>query len=316
MSQSCLIIDGLNLFTRHFVANPSTNKNGESVGGIVGTVSSISYLCEKFKPSRVIIVWEGGGSSRKRRIYSEYKAGRRPQRLNRYYGDDLPDTVQNRNHQVRVIVSIFENLPVPQIYVPDCEADDVIGYLCKYKLSDNKKVIVSSDKDFYQLLDDKTLIYSPTWKKFVSFNEVNEKFKISAENFCLAKSLCGDPSDNIGGVKGIGFKTVAKRFPFLNSKKIFLISDILSECRGKIESGSRVKAYQEILDSEDVIRRNWKLINLDTNNLSHYQIERITNTIDTFEATRNKMEILKILRSEFIQNINIDRIFLTMKELE
>ena len=82
---TCLIVDGLNLFTRHYVANPSTNENGESTGGIVGTLGAISRLSERFKPDRIVVAWESGGSLRKRAIYSDYKSGRRPQRLNRYY---------------------------------------------------------------------------------------------------------------------------------------------------------------------------------------------------------------------------------------
>ncbi len=312
---TCLIVDGLNLFTRHYVANPSTSENGESVGGIVGTIGAIARLSERFKPDRVIVVWESGGSSRKRAIFSDYKSGRRPQRLNRYYGDDIPNTVENRDSQLNILISILRNMPVAQIYVPDCEADDVIGYLSKYKLKEWRKVIVSSDKDFYQLLDKQTLIYSPTWKKFVSFKEVREKFGISAQNFCLGKSICGDSSDSIPGVKGAGFKTISKRFPQVKQENFFTISDIITECSRQIESGSKVKVYRSIINSEDVIRRNWKLINLDTNNLSHSQIAKITNSIDTFSPTRNKMKILKILKNHAIQNIDVDRFFLSMKLL-
>tara|TARA_B100000700_G_scaffold330447_1_gene456720 strand:- start:1253 stop:2203 length:951 start_codon:yes stop_codon:yes gene_type:complete len=315
MSSTCIIVDGLNLFTRHFIANPSTNENGESVGGTVGTLGAICRLAEKFSPDRMIVVWESGGSPRKRQIYPEYKSSRRPQKLNRYYGDDIPSTVQNRNDQINTLISILSELPVIQIYVPDCEADDVIGYICKYKLEGWRKVIVSSDKDFYQLLNKETIIYSPTWKKFVSFKEVREKFSISAENFCLAKSICGDSSDNIPGIKGAGFKTVAKRFPFLESRNFFLISDIITECTRQIESGSKVKVFKTIIENENVIRRNWKLINLDTNNLSAYQIERILNSIDTFEPTRNKMSILRILKNKSIKNLDIDRFFLAIKML-
>ena len=312
---TCLIVDGLNLFTRHYVANPSTSENGESVGGIVGTLGAISRLSERFKPDRVVVVWESGGSLRKRAIYRDYKSGRRPQRLNRYYLDDIPDTVQNRNRQVEILISILSNLPVVQLYIRDCEADDLIGYMCKYKFKDWKKVIVSSDKDYYQLLDKETLIYSPTWKKFVSFKEVKNKFGVSSENFCLAKSICGDTSDSIPGVMGAGFKTVAKRFPFLLDGEKISISDIITECKQKIESGSRVKVYQEIIDSEDVIRRNLKLIRLDTNNLSHMQIKKLVDEIDTFEPARNKIKVLRILKKEAIQNVNIDRFFLSMKFL-
>ena len=316
MSKTCIIVDGLNLFTRHFIANPTTSENGESVGGIVGTLGAICRLAEKFSPDRIIVVWESGGSYRKRQIYPEYKSGRRPQKLNRYYGDDIPSTVENRNTQIDTLISILRNIPVVQVYVQDCEADDVIGYICKYKLNNWRKVIVSSDKDFYQLLDKQTIIYSPTWKKFVSFKEVEKKFKISADNFCLAKSICGDASDNIPGIKGAGFKTVAKRFPFMISRKYFLISDIISECKIQIESGSKIKVFKTILENEDVIKRNWKLINLDTNNLSHSQIEKILNSIDTFEPARNKMSILRILKKESIKNVDIDRFFLAIKTLE
>ena len=313
--QTCLIVDGLNIFTRHFIANPSVSENGESVGGIIGTLYSLSSLSQRFKPDRIVVVWESGGSARKRAIYKDYKKGRKPQKLNRYYEGEIPDTVQNRNFQINTLISLMSKMSLLQVYVEDCEADDVIGYLCKYKLSDWKKVIVSSDKDFYQLLDTKTLIFSPTWKKFVSFKQVEEKFKITAENFCLAKSICGDVSDNIGGVKGVGFKVLAKRFPFLESRKNFTISDILTECTRQIESGSKVKVYKRVLDSEDVIRRNMKLIRLDTNNLAAFQIQKIENTVDTFEPIRNKIDMIKILREQSINNIDVDRIFLNMKNL-
>ena len=217
-----LIIDALNLFTRHFVAHPATGVNGEHVGGIVGFLYAIADHVERFKPSQVAIIWEGGGSIKKRSIFSEYKQKRRPEKLNRFYDEgELPDSIENRNHQISTLVEIIKNLPIIQVYVPDCEADDIIGYLCKYKFRNNKKLVVSSDKDFYQLLDSSTIIYSPTWKKLITKNEVIEKFKISPENFCLAKSICGDPSDNINGVKRVGFKTLAKRFPEF--------SDILSQ---------------------------------------------------------------------------------------
>ena len=77
--------------------------------------------------------------------------------------------MENRNHQINVLIEVLRNLPIVQVYVTDCEADDVIGYLSKYSLKEWRKVIVSSDKDFYQLLDKNTLIYSPTWKKICLF---------------------------------------------------------------------------------------------------------------------------------------------------
>ena len=64
-----LIIDALNLFTRHFVANPSMTENGEHIGGTVGFFNNMCRLVEKTKPEAVIVVWEGGGSKRKRDLF-------------------------------------------------------------------------------------------------------------------------------------------------------------------------------------------------------------------------------------------------------
>lgn len=311
-----LIIDGLNLFTRHYIAHPAIGENGDPVGGIVGFLYGVVSLAERCKPTDIIVVWEGGGSTKRRSIFSDYKKKRRPQKLNRYYDDDIPNTVENRNYQVSTIVSILNHVPVIQMYVPDCEADDVIGYLCRYSFKDCKKVILSSDKDFYQLLDDKTIIYSPTWKRFVNSIEIKKKFNISPVNFSLAKSICGDISDNIDGVKGVGFKTIAKRFPAMNHDTDVLISDIVSESKKMIDEGSKVKAFSEIIKSESKIRRNWKLIYLDTQNLSSTQINKINSSIDNFCPKRSKIEVMRKLLKEGIKTFNIDRMFLSLRHIK
>ena len=308
-----LIVDALNLFTRHFIAHPATGENGQHVGGIVGFLYAVTNFVEKYKAKSVIIVWEGGGSKRKRDIYKNYKQKRRPKKLNRFYEGDIPDTVENRNHQISTLISVFSNLPVVQIYVPDCEADDVIGYISRYTFKDNRKLIVSSDKDFYQLLDSKTIIYSPTWKKLVTSKEVNEKFKISPENFCLAKAVCGDPSDNIKGVKGAGFKSLSKRFPEFNHSDTFHISDLIARCDEMIREGVKLKIVENIHSSEDLLRRNWRLMYLDTANLSGSQIIKIENIIDTFSPNSNKINVMRILLGEGIQQFNVDRMFLSFK---
>ena len=173
-----LVIDALNLFTRHYVAHPAVSENGSQVGGVVGFLYAIVNLVEQYRAVKVIVVWESGGSPRRRAIHKDYKSKRRPEKLNRYYEDDLPDTVENRNYQISLIVELLKNTPVRQIYVQDCEADDVIAYLSRYTFKENRKMIVSSDRDYYQLLDEKTIIYSPTWKKFVTSKDVIKKFGI------------------------------------------------------------------------------------------------------------------------------------------
>lgn len=315
-NETIVIVDALNLFTRHFCAHPALGVNGEHVGGIVGFLYGVIHLVEDFKPTKVIIVWEGGGSSKKRAIFKEYKSKRKPAKLNRFYSDDMPSTVENRNHQVSVLVDIIKNLPIDQIYIPDCEADDVIGYLCKYTYKDSKKVIISSDHDFYQLLDKKTIIHSPTWKKLVTSKTVIEKYGISPENFCLAKSICGDPADNIKGVPRVGFKTLAKRFPTLSTQEELTANEIVEIAKIEVSEGSTLKAITNISESLDLIKRNWRLIYLDTQNLSGDQILKINHITDTFSPSRNKIQVMRILIKQGIQSFNVDRLFLSLKQIK
>ena len=115
----------------------------------------------------------------------------------------------------RLIVKMLHHVPVRQLYVADCEADDVIGYLIRYKFADQHCVIVSSDKDYYQLLSEKVVQWSPGQKKFITPESVFAKFGVTVENFCTTRAIIGDASDNIKGVKGAGFKTLVKRFPLI-----------------------------------------------------------------------------------------------------
>ena len=75
-----LIVDGLNLFTRHYIAHPAMSENGEQIGGIVGFFNNLVRKITICRPEKVFVIWEGGGSKRKRDLYSDYKKGSRPQK--------------------------------------------------------------------------------------------------------------------------------------------------------------------------------------------------------------------------------------------
>jgi len=309
--QKTLIVDGLNLFTRHYSAHPAMNSNGEQIGGVVGFYYTIIDKVERFKPDRTIIVWEGGGSKRKRDLYSDYKKKSRPQRMNRYY-EDIPDTLQNRNFQLKLLISLMSKLPIKQIYVEDCEADDVIGYMSTYKLADDIKLIISSDHDYYQLINDKTRIWSPTLKALVDKQKVIDRYDIHPNNFCLAKCIVGDPSDNIKGAPGVGFKTLAKHFSEFKSDQECTIDQLLEVCNGKYQE-KELKAFRSILDNVDIIRRNWRLVLLDMQNLSHQQIVKVNNIIENDDEKIDKMGMMRLLLKNGIQNLNVERGFLTFK---
>ncbi len=274
-----LIIDALNVFIRHYAANPSMNESGEHIGGFIGFLKNIEHLCERTNPSELIVVWEGGGSVRRRNVLSTYKDKRRPVKMNRYYGEEIPDTFENRNKQISLCVEALNSTPCRQMYVEDCEADDVICRIVKYAYPENRKVIVSSDKDLYQLLGKKTIQWSPGQKAFITPLTVLEKFGVSVQNFCTVRSFIGDSSDKIPGVRGAGFTSMSKRFPELASDTHISVEEIIDLAEERSQE-KKLKLYENILASKSDVKRNWGLMYLDTRNISATQIKLIDEKIN------------------------------------
>jgi DNA polymerase-1 len=310
MDRPILLVDSYNLFTRSYVVNPAMSSQGQQIGGFVGFLTSLKVLCERLTPARVVVVWEGGGATRRRAIYKDYKSGRRPPRLNRYYEDDIPDTLENQDQQIRLVIEALKCVPVQQIYVPDCEADDVIGYASRYLFSDRRVIIVSSDKDFYQLIDGRVTQWSPGQKKFITPDDVRSKFGVLPCNMALVRSFIGDPSDNISGIEGAGFKTMVKRFPELAEDKSLMVQDILTLAADR--GPSKVKLIQNILDGEDIVKRNWRLMHLDISNLSADHINKIRGQVESYEPKKNKLALMRVLVREGVQSFDIDKFFMSL----
>lgn len=289
------------------------SSNGYQMGGCIGFLKTMRRIVEEVQPIQIVIVWEGGGSTKRRKLYAEYKMNRKPEKLNRFYEDDIPDSDENKKHQVIALLNMLKQLPVCQLYASDCEADDVIAYLNKYKFKDDSKVIASSDKDFYQLLDDNSKIYSLHKKIYVNANDVFEEFRVQSKHFALAKALCGDKSDNVPGVKGCGFKTVAKLFPMLGTMEDLCLNDIFNYCHSHVDE-SRI--YKRIIESIDDVKRNWRLVYLDGTMISSEQIQRIDNQLSTFKPHINRMEFMRKLIKEGVNDFNIDTFFYTFNCVE
>lgn len=311
MRDVVLLVDAMNLFIRHFVVNPTASNNGSHVGGFVGFLGAIRTLSEKFCPKKIIIVWEGGGSPRRRKIFPDYKKGRRPQRLNRN-NDDLPDTVSNHDHQIMLTIEALRHVPVNQIYVGDCEADDVIGYLVKYKLRGETCIIASSDRDLYQLLSPNILQWSLGQKALITPDTVIEKFGVSSNNFCVTRCFVGDSSDGIPGIDRAGFKTMSKYFTNLREQVDVSVEDIVDEACKK---QGKILLLNNIVREADIARRNWNLMYLDTSNLSGNQIQKIDDSFEAEKNTRNKMALIRLLLREGIQTFDVDTFYMSLKNL-
>ena len=288
-----LIIDGLNTFIRVFSVIPTTNDDGIHVGGIVGFLRSIGYTINMFQPTRVIIVFDGkGGSSRRRKIYPEYKQNRKTKyRVNRTYDfASQEDEKQNMIMQLQRVVEYLDLLPVTVLSYDNIEADDTIGYLCKQVLKESEVVVMSTDKDFLQLANGKTKIWSPTKKKLYDEHAVFEEFGITAKNYIWYRVIDGDKSDNISGVKGLGLKTIRKKLPFLTENKIFNIEDItkvLPESSEIIDRNYRLMQLQEVDISGSTKSRILQKIRQPINRLVKFKFETMFLEDKLFTALPN-----------------------------
>jgi 5'-3' exonuclease len=159
----------------------------------------------------------------------------------------------------------------------------------------------------FQLLDEKTRIYSLHKKVYLTADNIKEEFNIHMNNFALAKAMCGDASDNIPGIKGLGFKTLAKRFPIFASETDLMIDDVVSYSHARLKEST---AYKHVVESVDLIRRNWQLVYLGDQSMASHQTEKVDQVIETFKPSANKIEFIRRLIAEGIQGFEVDDFFL------
>ena len=298
-----LIIDAMNLFVRSYCAYPTMSVHGYQMGGCIGFMKTMKRIVFETRPSAVYVCWEGGGSSRRRKLFSEYKLARAPGKLNRFYEDDIPDTEDNRKHQVEALLGMLKCVPVCQLYASDCEGDDLVAYLSCGPLSALDKIIVSSDKDLYQLLDDRTKMYSLHKKTFITKETVMEEFRVQAQHFALAKALCGDPGDNVPGIKGIGFRKVAKLFPMMGLEESVLLQDVIDFAHTHADESA---LYQRVIDHVDEIRRNWQLVYLNGNMVPANQQAAVDQRIKEFVPRADRVNLVRHLIREGINDFDVN----------
>jgi 5'-3' exonuclease len=261
-----LIVDGLNSFIRVFSAVPLVNDDGEHIGGYVGFLRSIAAVIRQFKPTRCIVVFDGkGGSARRKKMHSGYKEGRvMSTRFNRRddVGEQTVETeLESMKLQMGKLSEYLQCLPITLIAIDNIEADDTIAYLTTevFRPKNSEVIIMSDDKDFIQLVDDKTSVWRPVEKKFYTPTDVLTKFGIPSHNFIHYKIFMGDGSDNIKGVNGVGIKTLQSKFPLLLDSKCTL-DDVINYARSKQDEH---KVYKTVVESVETMKLNWDLMCLE-----------------------------------------------------
>ena len=257
-----LMIDGLNLFFRNFAMMNMVNPDGIHIGGLGGFFRSLGAEIRRVNPTQVYVIFDGAGSSNNRKnLLPEYKSGRDLQRITNWDAfDNLEDEHDAKVDQMVRIIQYLKTLPVKTLSIPKVEADDVIAYLSGIIPQDpkDKVFIVSSDKDFLQLINKNVIVYRPMEKEFYTEETVVEKFKMSPTNFILYKTLMGDNSDKVAGVKGLGPKKLYKLFPELSERDMTL-DDIYNICESKFKENV---IYARIIQGIDALERNYKIMDL------------------------------------------------------
>lgn len=241
------------------------NPNGHHIGGLVGFLRSLGYVTRIFDPTRVIVVWDGkGGSGNRKNIDPNYKAQRATSRITHW---GLYDTKEQETEaligQLFRTQDYLECLPLQQIGMEKLEADDIIAYLAKKASGAGKKVtIVSSDKDFFQLVDKNIEVYAPVKKKTFTIDNIVEDIKVLPQNYNIVKALLGDNSDNLAGVKGLGIKTIISEWKSFAYDPLASLQDVWDHCETQMEEKKPKKIFAKIIHNWDRVLTNYKLMNL------------------------------------------------------
>ena len=281
LNDRVLIVDGLNTFIRSFAVNPAINEDGLHIGGMMGFLKSLRYTCDILKPSRCIVVFDGkGGSKRRQKIYPEYKGTRKvKRRLNRNvdWGTAPADEQQSMKQQMGRLVEYLEQLPLTLVSVDGIEADDTMAYISQQLLPKSDCILMSTDKDFLQLVDDRVKVWSPTKKKLYNKQAVLEEYGIHSQNILTYRILDGDKSDNIGGIKGAGLKTVKKFLPGILDDQKFTAKDLLEFAE---KSDGKIKFLENIKKSSNIIKRNYLLMQLQNVDIPNHTKMKIQGAVN------------------------------------
>lgn len=287
-----VLIDGNALLHRAYHAYPplSTSK-GELVNAVYGFSAMLLSVLEKLSPTHCAVAWDVSGPTFRKIEYDQYKAHRGPMDA-----DLVP--------QIKRTKDVVEALNIPQFGITGYEADDIIGTLSKVAIDEPKEedvqvVIVTGDRDALQLIEDKrVVVYLPIQNhhsQSVVFDEdkVIEKYGMKPRQIIDLKSLMGDASDNIPGVKGVGSVTATKLIQMFGG---------LEEIYNNIEDSRIAKRTKELLlEGQASARQSFRLaeinrevpleVNWEDCLLSDYKKELV---LELFEELNFKSLISKL----------------------
>ncbi len=268
-----VIIDGHNLLFRMFYGIPASIKNelGQEIKGVIGFIGSIKKIIETFTPYSIIVIFDSETSKTNNLKWDKnYKA-------NRKNYETVPEP-ENPFSQLPLIKKALNFLNIFYEEVIENEADDYIASIITQQ-KNYEFTIVSTDTDFFQLIDNRITLYIPRGKKshLYTIEELYKKYSILPNQYVLFKSLTGDKSDNIKGINGIGIITAAK-IASCNSIENFLLN----------KQNEKIK--EKLMQNKETIEKNQKLIemnrNLDTKKVTFHPLNKEKLNLKTLEIIK------------------------------
>ena len=203
MSKKVMLIDGSSLIFRAFFALPNlTNADGVMTNGVYGFLTMYFRAVEEYKPDYILVAFDKKTKTFRHKEFKDYKANR----------DKAPNEL---NYQFGILKDILDSLNVKYLDIDGFEADDIVGTYSKIAKDEGlETVIITGDKDYFQLVNDDVIVYL-TRKGISQMEEITEEkikedYGLSPKQLIDVKGLMGDKSDNIPGVDGIGEKTAIK----------------------------------------------------------------------------------------------------------
>ncbi|MCP2605177.1 DNA polymerase I, partial [Candidatus Aminicenantes bacterium AH-873-B07] len=195
-TKKIFLVDGNSLVYRAYFALPRlTTRKGFPTNAVYGFINMLRKLIKNENPEYFVVAFDVKGPTLRHKLFKEYKAQRPP----------MPNELQM---QIPYIKEILKALNIPIFEEQNYEADDILGSLAKKASNQNFiSILVTGDKDFFQLVNDKIIVYNPVKEKYFDRKEIETSFGVKPEQVIEVLALQGDQSDNIPGIPGIGEKT-------------------------------------------------------------------------------------------------------------
>jgi 5'-3' exonuclease len=212
-----LLVDGNSLLNTGFHGIKNMYNGSDHIGGLYHFLNTLRKHIDTYLITKVVVFWDGKENTYPRlKLYPDYKLSRR---LKKKSEDDL----QSYARQKLRIQEYLEEFYIRQSTFDLCEADDCIGYYCE-KSKDEEIIVLTSDRDLLQLIAPKVSLYILSLNELfksgdkVPLNGIN----IPHNNVRLVKTICGDSSDNIYGIKMVGLKSLIKIKPEILEENVTL----------------------------------------------------------------------------------------------